>query len=158
MILLIRPIRALAIGLVLAATLAQFPAQVRAQELGEPPVMENSFFNVVWGSAVGAMLGAASIAVGSGTESKSDLLRENAITGATAGGLIGLGIGIWLTFNGITFDPDRSLLFRTAAVGGSQDAGRFAAQTYRPPIEIETAPDEPFRITGAKALIFDWRF
>lgn len=123
-----------------------------AQVTREKPVMQNTFFNVIWGSAAGALLGASSAALGPGTDVSPAVLRESVITGATAGGVLGLGIGIWLTFNGITFDPDRSLIF------GSLGPGPTASQGLLPPLVIETEPGKPFHITGAKALILDLRF
>ena len=142
-------------ALVLLFSASHGAAQVPTRE---KPVMQNTFFNVIWGSVVGAMLGASSAGVSQGTKANSTLLRESVVTGATAGGIIGLGVGIWLTFSGITFDADRSLLFQPISSTGSGDSGGMLAQRYTPPIEIETAPGEPFRIIGARALILDLRF
>ena len=138
--------------LLLALALASRPAG--AQELGpRTPVMQNVFFNVVWGAGVGALLGASAAGLAAGETTKPANLRENVITGATLGSLIGASAGIWLLFNGITFDPDRSLLF-----GG---VGPMAYNPYRPntpPLVLESSPGQPFRITGFKALVLDLSF
>lgn len=62
----------------------------------EKPVMENVFFNVVWGSAVGAVLGISTAIIGSDDHSAPSEARSSAFTGATVGGLAGLGIGLYL--------------------------------------------------------------
>jgi hypothetical protein len=138
--------------LLLALTLVARPAQ--AQELApKRPVMEHVFFNVVWGASVGALIGASSASLAAGQEARPKDLRENTITGATIGSLLGATVGVWLIFNGVTFDPDRSLLF-----GG---LGPVAQNSYRPPtppLVLESAPGHPFRITGFKALLLDLSF
>jgi hypothetical protein len=110
--------------------------------------MENVFYNVVWGAGAGALLGASSAALASGDATQPKNLRENVITAATLGSIAGLGVGVWLLFNGITFDPARSLLF------GQGVAASGAAPDFVPPLVLETKPGEPFRITGFKALVF----
>ena len=139
---------------VLTFALALTGRPVFAQEAvqGRPPVMENVFFNVVWGAGVGALIGASSASLASGTATQPKNLRENVITGATVGSVAGLGIGVWLLFNGISFDSSRSLLF------GSGMADANGVPTYTPPLVLETKPGEPFRITGFKALVFHKNF
>ncbi|MEE8555922.1 MAG: hypothetical protein V3T00_08665, partial [bacterium] len=86
--------RPILIVAVLLLTLSILSTGAQAQVTRDKPVMENTFFNVVWGSAVGGVLGAASAAVGGGAQTSPKNLRENAITGATIGGIIGLGVGV----------------------------------------------------------------
>ncbi len=147
--------RPILIVAVLLLTLSILSTGAQAQVTREKPVMENTFFNVVWGSATGGVLGAASAALGGGTATSPKSLRENAITGATVGGIIGLGIGVWLTFNGVTFDPDRSLLFGSVTPELREGV---VVETFTPPLVIETEPGKPFHITGVKALVFFLKF
>jgi hypothetical protein len=119
---------------------------------GKPPVMENVFFNVVWGAGMGALIGVSSAALASGKASQPKDLRGNVITGATLGSVVGLGVGVWLLFNGVTFDPSRSLLF------GSGVADADGVPMFSPPLVLESKPGEPFRITGFKALVFHKEF
>lgn len=121
----------------------------------EKPVMENVFFNVFWGSATGALLGVASASIAAKDKDKPDQLRESIVTGATFGGVVGLATGIWLLFNGITFDPDRSLFFRGAVPLAQADSGQ---PTFTPPIVFLTEGKNPNRITGFKALVFYLKF
>ncbi len=120
-----------------------------AQEPGRP-VMENVFFNVVWGSAFGATLGVAVAVIASDDESAPDDVRESAFTGATAGGLIGLGIGLYLVYQGITFDAGSS---RVGAAG----PGRPPPEVLDPPIQVVTSGDGR-RVTGFRARVFQLKF
>ncbi len=121
----------------------------------EKPVMENVFFNVFWGSATGALLGAASASVAADQKDKPKGLRESIVTGATFGGVAGLAAGVWLLFNGITFDPSRSLFFGGVAPLAQNDSGQ---PTFTPPIVFLAEGRNPNRITGFKALIIDLKF
>jgi hypothetical protein len=114
--------------------------------------MQNVFFNVVWGAGVGALIGASSASLASGTATQPKDLRDNVVTGATVGSVIGLGVGVWLLFNGVSFDPSRSLLF------GSGMADANGMPSYSPPLVLVSKPGEPFRITGFKALVFHKEF
>jgi hypothetical protein len=119
--------------------------------LGKPPVMQTVFFNVVWGAGTGALLGAASASLSAGSATDPENLRTEVITGATLGSVVGAAVGIWLVFNGITFDADRSLLFGSG----------LAANPYRPntpPLVFTSEPGRPFSISGFKALVLDLSF
>lgn len=142
------------VALSLVCTLAAAP---RAMAQGDKPVMENVFFNVVWGSATGALLGAAAAVIGSEDKRRPNGLRRNMFEGATGGGIIGLSVGIWLIFSGITFDPDRSTIIdvgRNDTRGEGQ--GIFASAAL--PLQFQTTTRGPLRITGFKALVLNLRF
>ena len=143
------------------------PAQAQQLPTGPKPVMENVFFNVVWGSAAGALLGAAMAVTGSKDKSQPTGVREGGFQGATGGGVIGLGLGIWLVFTGITFDPNQSTLVQTpvAALGtgdgfGGGGGGGMSLQAASNllPFSLETSPDNPLQITGIKARLFNLNF
>jgi hypothetical protein len=139
------------------------------------PVMQNVFYNVVWGSAVGALLGLAGAVEGSTDKTQPSGSRSGIYQGATIGGLLGLGIGIWLVYAGITFDPVGSTLLGSAeksadpaayapkdlkpdpaaAPAPQFDAALAAAQ---PAFSFVTAPGQPSKITGFRALVVDLRF
>jgi hypothetical protein len=146
-------------ALVLALAAPAFAQQKKA-------VMENVFYNVVWGSATGALLGAALAVTGSSDKTNPADVRGSAFQGATVGGLIGYGLGVWLLFNNVTFDPQGSTL--TALPDGSPDVAQAAARreaeiqllaALPPPLfTLETSPTHPGRITGFKALVVDLRF
>jgi hypothetical protein len=149
-------------ALVLAALLATLlggAAPASAQDVGPKPVMQNVFFNVVWGSATGAALGFASAILAASDKSNPQNVRGQAFQGATLGGLIGLGVGVYLVYSGITFDPTGSTL-----TGQNDPSGRpelFAAlaeQPVTPLFTFETSPQHPDRITGFKALVVNFRF
>ncbi len=82
----------------------QTSAPLKPARLRSPPVMKNVFFNVAWGSATGALLGAAAVVVAADNPSSPENTRSEAVTGATYGGLVGLGVGLYLVFSGITFN------------------------------------------------------
>lgn len=76
------------------------------------PPMENVFYNVLWGSLVGGMNYMA-VSILDDSQEKSvrfstGNMTEKFIEGATYGGLIGLGLGIYLSMNEVRFDPKRS--------------------------------------------------
>lgn len=152
---MLRPALLLAVLVLLAVppARAQRPLQAPGGPARETPVMRTVFFNVFWGSATGALLGAASASMASPDKEAPVRLRETAITGASAGALFGLGVGVWLVFNGVTFDPNRSLLFG----GGTLVDGR-PVRPPTPPVVLETDPQNPGRVTGFKALVLDLRF
>ena len=119
---------------------------------GEKPIMENVFFNVVWGSIAGMMLGAALATGEAEVKTQPENVSDRIALGATWGGLIGLGTGIWLATNGITFDPS-AVLFQFDRPKGMPPLG------YNdPPFELQSEPGKPFRITGAKARVINLRF
>jgi hypothetical protein len=151
-------------------------AQDQAPPPARQPVMQNVFYNVVWGSAFGALLGFASSIESSADKTQPLNARGSAFEGATIGGLIGLGIGVWLVYGGITFDPSGSTLLGANAMDAAPlayapkdllPAPDAAAQPLvlssavadaRPPFSLETAPGQPGKVTGFRALVMDLRF
>jgi hypothetical protein len=129
----------------------QGPAQ--AQEVPKP-VMQNVFVNVVWGSAFGATLGVAVAVIGSSNTSSPSDVRSNAFSGATAGGLIGLGLALYFVYQGITFDPATS----TFTGAGDPPALPPVAQLETPPFTLLTSPSDPHRITGFAARVVNLKF
>ena len=118
------------------------------------PVMENVFFNVVWGSAFGATIGLAISVIGSEDKSKPTDARNSSFSGATVGGLIGLGIGLYLVYQGITFERAGSTVTQTGSAAPPVDLAALAD----PPFQLVTAADDPRRITGFKARVLNLRF
>ncbi len=145
---------------------------------GQAPVMQNVFLNVVYGSAVGAAIGFAAALEGSSDKTNPDNARGAAFEGATIGGLIGLGVGIWLVYAGITFESQGSTITQAAPAPASDQvayqprdllpapgsaapidyAAAVAMRDVRPPIALETAAGQPGRIIGLRALVVDLRF
>jgi len=171
-----------AFGLV-GPAFAQAPAAAAAPQGAAPrsrgpaPVMENVFYNVVWGSAVGALVGVASAIEGSKDKTNPDNFRGAAFQGATLGGVIGIGVGVWLVYAGITFDPQGSTITGMAAPAAPADplvyqprdlapapgdppepAVSFARTGALAPFVLETAPGQPGKITGFRALVMDLHF
>ena len=77
----------------------------------EPP-MRNVFLNVLWGSMAGGIT-YAGFRMLDDTKEKSErysftYITEQFVYGATAGGLVGLGVGVYLSISGIGFDANRS--------------------------------------------------
>lgn len=122
--------------------------------LGPKPIMENVFFNVVWGSAFGVLMGAAVSVVEAEKKTSPPDMRSRAYYGATWGGIIGLGVGVWLATSGITYDPDTAIFF---ARNGGQD-GRVAWAVEPPPFILETSKDGSNRITGFRATVLRLKF
>ncbi|MBI4080967.1 MAG: hypothetical protein HY423_00010 [Candidatus Lambdaproteobacteria bacterium] len=149
-----------------AATSAQ------AQVVREKPTMENVFFNVVWGSAAGALLGAAGAVVGSEDKTKPSNLRSSMFEGATAGGVIGISAGIWLVYAGITFEPGQSTVVGAAgfalndaaepvgpaALQGMGGGLAAAPRPGLPPVAFEWSSAGPLRLTGFRVTALDLRF
>jgi hypothetical protein len=142
--------RAALLGLLVLAWAA---GPARAQEAGQP-VMENVFFNVVWGSAFGATLGAAVAVIGSDDKSAPEDVRSAVFSGATAGGLIGLGVALYLVYQGITFDPNTS----SFADAQGRPLPPAAFHDALPPFTLVTAPEQPGRVTGFTARVFHMKF
>ncbi len=143
---------------------------------GQTPVMQNVFFNVVWGSAVGALIGFAAATESSADKTQPDNARGASFEGATIGGLVGLGVGLWLVYAGITFEPQGSTITQASGPSGTE-AIAFqpkdlvpapgaapllvmapSAADARPPFTLETAPGQPGKVTGFRALVVDLRF
>jgi hypothetical protein len=142
--------------------LASAQAQILPDRPGVPAgrprvVMENVFFNVVWGSAFGATLGVATSILGSADRSAPSNVRDGAFSGATAGGIIGLGLALYLVYQGISFDPAASSF---STYTGSVDPSRpgRATQALDPPFVLIVSADNPNRVTGFSARVFELRF
>lgn len=128
------------------------PAPVRRAV--KKPIMENVFFNVVWGSILGGLLAGSSAVLATDTPTSPPGARDTVALGATYGGLVGLGVGIWLGFSGATFDPKRSLFFSGIERGPS---GSLASR-QAPPFVLEFSETGPWRVTGFRARVLNLRF
>jgi hypothetical protein len=127
----------------------------------QKPVMENVFYNVVWGSATGAVLGAAASVIAAKDKTNPPGLRQGVFQGATAGGLIGLGVGVWLVFAGINFDTNGSTLTNADLPPLSPTEERALALASPPPlplIALEMSPTNPGHVTGFRAAVLDIKF
>lgn len=147
-------------GLTQAPAWAQVPAQIQTAGSGQlpppgQPVMQNVFFNVVWGSALGATLGVASAVLASSNKAAPNDVRQGAFNGATAGGLIGLGLALYFVYNGITLDPAGAVIHFAQR---DPPSGPAVAQAELPPFSLVTAPGNPHRITGFSARVINLRF
>jgi hypothetical protein len=166
------PLAALLLGTLAAPAFAQDQAAAPA---GRQPVMQNVFYNVVWGSAFGALLGLASSIEASADKTQPLNSRGAAFEGATIGGLVGLGVGIWLVYAGISFDPNGSTILGANSMStepvayapkdltpspGASPAIVFGSivAIARPPFSLETAPGQPNKVTGFRAVVMDVRF
>ncbi len=136
--------------LLAAAASAQVP-------LEQPAVMENVFYNVVWGSLFGILLASASAVIEAQDKSAPAEFGDSLVQGATFGGLLGLGLGIWLATSGDSFDPKQSLFFVNEP--HFQPVRPFRNVAARSaPIVFETSVGQPFRITGFRATVLDLKF
>ncbi len=120
---------------------------------GPKPVMENIFFNVVWGSLFGMVLGAATAVIESDRKTSPTDIRSRTFGGATFGGLVGLGVGLWLVTSGVTF-ADSSTLFTEVRPDGFERPVAAAS----PPFALETSRGGSFRVTGFRATVFSLKF
>lgn len=147
----------LAMLLLQSAAFAQQAAQQQGLE-GEKPVMENVFYNVGWGSGVGALLGLAASVIEADKKTEPPNMRENIFQGMTIGGLAGLGLGLYLVYKGITFRPEASVL--AAQADGNGRPGETYAQSaaYLPPFQLVSTREKPFIFTGFKAQVVGFRF
>ncbi len=129
----------------------------------QKPVMENVFYNVVWGSASGALLGSAAAVIAAKDKTNPKGLRTGAFQGATAGGIIGLGVGVWLVFAGINFEPQGSTITDAApapALPNPLDDRALALATPPPLplVALEFSSKDPSRISGFRTLLVDLKF
>lgn len=124
-------------------------------------VMENVFYNVVWGSATGALLGSAAGVIAAKDKTNPPGLRQGAFQGATAGGLIGLGVGVWLVFAGINFEPTGSTITDAAPAPRNPLDDRALALASPPPlplVALEFSSKDPSHISGFRTLLIDLKF
>lgn len=148
------PIKKTVACLLIALLLAAPVAYAQQVPPGQKPVMENVFFNVVWGSLFGIVLGSASAVIESDRKTAPTDIRRKVFSGATVGGLIGLGVGLWLVGAGVTFEEQGTLIF------SGQDPQDYARPIASSPLPftLETATEGGFRITGIRATVLDIRF
>ncbi|HUJ76672.1 MAG TPA: hypothetical protein VL359_17545 [bacterium] len=119
------------------------------------PVMQNVFYNVVWGSLFGALVGFSSAVLASSDKTNPSGTHEALYEGATLGGLTGLGVALYLVYAGITFNPNGSTLTY-------QQSGPAPLQALAPAelplVSFEMAPERPGAITGVSARILNLHF
>lgn len=107
--------------LIIFALLFAQPLNIFAQATEEPPAillqqpqppMQNVFYNVLWGSATGGMIMMGwSFLDDSNTEEERYSVSSAQIqflTGATYGGILGLIVGLYLSFTGVKFDESQT--------------------------------------------------
>jgi len=87
--------------------------------------MKNVFYNVLWGSFTGGMA-YMSLTILDDSRDASEkysfkFLTTQFIYGATVGGLIGLGVGTYLSMSGVTFDENLSRIAHYTPVPGLED-------------------------------------
>lgn len=114
-----------------------------------PPVMQSIFWNTLWGSGWGAVMG-GSYHLASGIN-----IRESVVTGATVGGMLGYGLGIYLVLNGISFDQRFLIKFPTPKFGPPPQASTSSPAML--PDALYTRRSAPAK-DGWSTLLFDLRF
>ena len=143
------------LALLLLAQLVLAPVGLAQQvPAGSKPVMENVFFNVVWGSVMGGLLATGVAIIGSEVKSSPEDVSDKVFEGLTWGGVLGLGLGLWLVTTGVSFHPEQSLFF---GENTAPQAPLFAAPKLLP-IVFETRRGGPFRISGFRATVLDLKF
>lgn len=99
------------------------PAGPPAAGLGTAtqPQMKNVFLNVLWGSLSGGLIYTGlNIVDDTRTEGERysfSRMTTQFITGATYGAVAGLGVGVYLSLAGISFDPGRSRISSAEPIG-----------------------------------------
>ena len=132
------------------ATAQQAPLQQK-----EKPVMENVFFNVVWGSIFGTLLALSVSVVEAERPTAPEDSGKTAFEGATVGGILGLATGLFLVATGASFDPEQVLLL---ARNEPAPLGNFVALHPAMPCVLETSHNQSFRITGFRATVLNLKF
>jgi len=108
----------IALSLIIAIIIIGQVRVANAQPVDETPTagtedlgkirMRNVFLNVLWGSVVGGMtytgISFLDDQVAENTRYSATNIFSKFVTGATYGGLAGLGAGTYLSFSNITFD------------------------------------------------------
>ncbi|MCH8077642.1 MAG: hypothetical protein IIC64_17685 [SAR324 cluster bacterium] len=140
--------------LLLVLLAAQLSAGPAALAQGRKPVMENVFFNVIWGSAIGGVLGLASTIISADDKSAPDNARSAVFSGATVGGLVGLGVGLWVIYQGTTFEGAEVNL----AKNGLPVPSFPHTIPLEPPLVFLTSPKNPSKIIGFRATLFRLKF
>ncbi len=121
----------------------------------EKPVMENVFFNVVWGSIFGAVLAISVSVIEADRPTAPEDSGTTAFEGATTGGIIGLAAGLFLVATGASYDPAQTLLFTQNT---PDPFGNSVAFQPAMPFSFETSPTQAFRITGFRATVLELKF
>lgn len=147
------------------------PGALRPVKLPQKPIMENVFYNVLWGSLFGAI-----VATGvSAAETKGVLpsdFSEKLYTGATYGGLLGLIAGVWLSSEGIYYKEKDVLFYENwdryfnprkwqreqLQKQKLNPRASLPSPPLAPPIVLETTTSGPFRITGISARVLHFKF
>lgn len=132
----------------------QVSAAPAALAQNRKPVMENVFFNVIWGSALGGVLGIASAIISADDKSAPENARSAGFSGATVGGLIGLGIGLWVIYQGTTFEGSGVIITEN----GWYSPSLPHTIPMEPPLVFLTSPKNPSKIIGFRATIFRMKF
>lgn len=95
------------------------------------PPMKNVFLNVLWGSLCGGfvLLGWSTLddSVPSDERFKFSRMTEQFLVGATYGGILGMGAGVYFSIRGITFDENRSRIAFYPDYSGDPEGQRFFA-------------------------------
>lgn len=130
-----------------------------AQQAGLPPsekpVMENVFFNVVWGSIFGTVLALSVAVIEADRPTAPEDSGTTAFEGATTGGIIGLAAGLFLVATGASYDPAQTLLFTRNEPDPFSNSVAFQPTM---PFSFETSQTQAFRITGFRATVLELKF
>ena len=140
--------------MLLVGLILQVSATPSAWAQERKPVMENVFFNVIWGSALGGILGLASAIISADDKSAPDNARSAGFSGATVGGLIGLGVGLWVVYQGTTFEGSSVNI----ADNGLPSLKFPHTIPVEPPLVFLTSPKNPSKIIGFRATLFRLKF
>jgi len=129
--------------------------QAQGGPVSQQPVMQNVFFNVLWGSAVGATIGASATIIASQDKATPTGFRDGVVFGATGGAVIGLGVGLILVFNGITFMEEGS---NPLGLISQNDPTPPALVSPLTPVEVRMDPDRPGQVSEFRMLVLNQRF
>jgi len=77
------------------------------------PAMQNVFLNVIWGSAIGGIMGLTVESMQEEPETRKNYWAESFFTGATYGAIFGLIVGVTMSYTGITFDKKKARIALT---------------------------------------------
>ncbi|MDH5752788.1 MAG: hypothetical protein OEZ59_10285 [Deltaproteobacteria bacterium] len=153
--------------LCLASLLVILSGPVMAQG-AENPVMKNVFYNTLWGSGWGALMGLSMVVIEAEDKSQPGNISEPMFQGVTIGGVLGFGVGLFLVLQGISFDQSAAPLSKfithndtlNGTYPGQPPGTRPTAYTAAAssPFEFITDPQKPYRITGMLARVAHFRF
>lgn len=95
------------------------------------PPMKNVFLNVLWGSLCGGfiLMGWSTLddSISSEERFKFSRMSEQFLVGATYGGILGMGAGVYFSIRGITFDDNRSRIALYPDYSGDPAGKQFFA-------------------------------